>query len=292
MEKWFAALVVLYLTSSSFAYAECLPGESYTLEQIASQNRAILVGELHGTDEMPREFLRIVEQLSANADNIVIALEFRQPKLDAMFAARTAQEFRTKFDEFSTGDGRTSEAMKAMLEGLWLLQQQQTTIKVFGVDFWLSDHPDDDLSIPEWIPDEVEAEKSIRDIRMGENTVAACHNNNCDLLFYYAGNFHTKIDIDIGGALNATTGEITRFPVAPSGAIIARELATASIFLSHRGGDIAANVDGRFGKANRKSNTPDYVQKDHVPYCMKEPKKLHEYILSVGKLSSSVDQTE
>ena len=137
------------------------------------------------------------------------------------------------------------------------------------------------------------SEMCIRDsIRMGQNAVAACQNNNCDLLFYYAGNFHTKMDIDIGGALNPSTGEITRFPVAPSGAIIARELETTSVFLSHRGGYIVANVDGRFGTAIRETNTPDYVQKDHVPYCIKQPKRLHEYILSVGELSSSVDQTE
>lgn len=279
---------------TTVAYSECEPEMEFSLEKIGKQNQAVLVGELHGTKQMPAEFLRIAEELSVGKTRVVVALEYNtlwQDRLDEMLASESVEMFLQKYDELSTGDGRTSEAMKSLVEGLWRLQKDEGNLKIAAVDYWRKDHPDDDLSIPSWLPDEVKAENSIRDIRMGENAVSACHNQNCDLLLYFAGNFHTRNDVSTGGMLNTETGEIKRFAVAPSGLIISNELKSVSIYLSHRGGEITANVDGDFGARSFNANTPDYVMKDHVPYCSAQSQASHEYIMSVGKISSSVDAT-
>lgn len=293
----FVIFILGWLLSAcnGIAADECNSGQPYSLSQIATQNRAILVGELHGTEEMPAEFLRIVEELTGQRSNIVVAVEYPalwQDQLDNILASENAVALKERFDRLSTGDGRTSEAMESLMEGLWVLRKQNKNLFVVGVDYWKKDYPDDDLSIPDWIPDEVEAENSIRDIRMGQNVVAACEHRDCDLLLYYAGNFHTKTVMSMGGSLNPETGEILRFPVMPSGAVIAHSFPTASIFLSHRGGDITANVDGEFGRRVRKPNAPDYVIDDHIPYCAATSDLAYDYNISVGTISSSVDQSD
>lgn len=72
---------MLPLSCAQVAYSECVRGDKQILEDIAAHNNAILVGELHGTKEMPQEFLRIVEQLSKGAENVVVALKHRAANL-------------------------------------------------------------------------------------------------------------------------------------------------------------------------------------------------------------------
>lgn len=295
MLKSILTTAFLPLCFASIAHGDCEPGGQYTIDEIGAQNKAILVGELHGTKEMPNEFLRIVEHLSVGRGKVVVALEYNvlwQNRLDEMFRSTTLETFRQRYDELSTGDGRTSEAMKGLAEGLWGLQSGEGNLIIAAVDYWRKDHPEDTLSIPDWLPDEVKAENSIRDIRMGENAVEACRVHNCDLLLYFAGNFHTRNNISTGGMLNTETGEIERFAVAPSGAIIGNEMRTASIYLSHRGGEITANVNGDFGARSFNANTPDYVLRDHIPYCSRQSQTSHDYIMSVGTITSSVDASD
>lgn len=295
MLKSILTIALLPLCSASIAHSECEPGMRVSLEEIGDQNQAVLVGELHGTKEMPAEFLRVVERLSMRKSKVVVALEYNvlwQNRLDEMFSSGSVETFRQKYDELSTGDGRTSEAMKGLAEGLWRLQKDEGNLIIAAVDYWRKDHPDDSLSIPDWLPDEVKAENSIRDIRMGENAVLACRSHDCDLLLYFAGNFHTRNDISTGGMLNTETGKIKRFAVATSGAIIGNEMKMASIYLSHRGGEITANVNGEFGARAFNANTPDYVLRDHTPYCSKQTRTSHDYIMSVGTISSSIDASD
>lgn len=289
---WLSAL--LY-SVPAHAHHDCVPASATKINDLAENHRAILVGELHGTNEMPAAFLRVVEEATFSGRSIVIAIEHKatlQDQIDQIFASSTSHDVEQKFEEFSTKDGRSSEAMKSLMVGIWSLLEEGRNIKVAGVDYWWGDDPDDDQSIPLWIAEEVNAKASLRDVRMGQNAIAACEAHECELLLFFAGNFHTNTDVSLGGMWNAETETFERMPVAPAGHIISHEYPTTSIFLTHRGGAFSANIGSGLQSNSTESNTGKFVENDFIPYCTYGPSRSHQYVMSVGTISSSIDQSE
>ena len=287
--------LALCFACPTYAHHECAPARATSINTLAETHRAILVGELHGTNEMPAAFLDVVDRASSSGRSIVVAIEHkavRQNQIDEIFASRTAEEVGLRFDAFSTKDGRSSEAMKSLMIGIWSLIRDGRSIKVAGVDYWWGDDPNDDERIPNWIPREVNAKASLRDVRMGQNAIAACEAQACELLLFFAGNFHTHTEVSMGGMWNAETETFQRMPVAPAGHVIAHKYATASIFLTHRGGEFSANIGSGLQSNVTESNTTEFVERDLVPYCAMGPNRSHQYVMSVGTISSTTDHSE
>lgn len=295
MFRYCLLLSALVCSFPAHAHHDCAPASATTINELAENHRAILVGELHGTKEMPAAFLSVVDDATYSGRSVVIAIEHKatmQDQIDQIFASTTSQEVEQKFEEFSTKDGRSSEAMKSLMVGIWSLIVAGRNIKVAGVDYWWGDDPEDDQRIPPWIAEEVDAKVSLRDVRMGQNAIAACAAHECELLLFFAGSFHTNTEISLGGMWNAETETFERMLVAPAGHVISHEYSTASIFLTHRGGAFSANIGNGLQSNSTGSNTGKFVENDLIPYCTYGPSRSHQYVMSVGTISSSIDQSD
>lgn len=295
MKLLFYAALFFGIHASAYAHHECTPEEPASIFELADDHRAILIGELHGTKEMPAAFLHIVDELTEVERSVVIAIEHKatlQGQFDQLFASETSALARQRFEEISTNDGRSSEAMTALMVGLWSLIKSGRKIEVVAVDYWWGDDPNEERALPDWVAPEVDRKASIRDVRMGQNSLAACEVRDCDLLLYFAGNFHTNTKISMGGSWNVDTQTFERKPVAPAGHIISHQYPTAAIYLTHRGGEFYANTGNGMQPNAIRGSSPKYVAEDMVPYCSYGPIRSHQYVMSVGEISSSVDLSE
>ena len=268
-------------------WAACEGTSPTTVQKIISGRRALLVGEHHGTTEMPAVLAKIVKTLSRDRSPVVLALEYPED-WQADLTAYLANEPGSPLP-FETRDGRTSVAMSQMLRSVKELTDEGADIQIAAVDTW----PERGTTPhrPEWLPTDIDLERSQRDIGMGLNAVRACERADCQLLIYYAGNIHTRREPGTGRIRNNSTGEITSYQSAYSGYVIDHYIPAVSLYLSHRGGEAKAISTNGFGMHRWKANTPDYVVQDHLPYCAGYS-SYNDYIMSVGTISSSSSQAE
>lgn len=295
MRSILAFVILLIVELPASASPTCSSASEVSLKTLIDDSEAILVGERHGTQEMPVAFLDIVSEAILEDRTIVVALEFdaeMQYYFDVAMSSKLQKGFEILSSVLKTEDGRTSRAMRDMLLGLWRLKQSGADITVVPVDYWPSDYPEDDRPLPEWVPDSIERENTLRDVRMGQNAVEACRAVQCDLLLFYAGNVHTRTKISEGGAFFLDTGKFETFEIVPAGRVILEEMKTAAIYLTHRGG--ASQSTTKFGHGVRPTapNTPDFVIEDGVIYCNPDLKALHGYLLSVGTINPSPNAYE
>jgi len=279
-------------TQQNIDIAQCEEGSITAIENLINQHNAILVGETHGTAEMPATFTNIVTKATQSKTNIIIALEFSekwQVPLNQFINANDESTANKHFAAIFTSDGRTSASMREMLNHLRQLSISGAPVKIVAVDYWPENEEDAlNQSLPDWLPDEVDKDKRfvVRDIVMGMNAVEACRQEDCDLLLYYAGNAHTKRSVSKSSTFNTATGEITEQTTAPAGFIIQHYLNATSILLGHRGGEIQAITEKGFGSHSQKPTMPAQFSNDFVPYCLGGDRG-HDWIISVGELSSS-----
>lgn len=298
-------LRLAFLIGSLFALIETANAESVwdacpipteiDLLELADSVDAITVGERHGTTEMPAAFADIVEQVAVEGRRVTVALEYprgKQAFLDSVMDAEIEEVAADLLAEYRIGDGRTSEAMQDMVLSLRRLKQSGAMIDVAAVDFWSFYHPDDNGSVPDWIPSYIKPENTLRDVRMGQGAVAACERYECDLLLYFAGGLHTGLKVIESGMLDMRTGAVDEFDVVSAGRVISESIDTAAISLVHRGGTSRAIVDTGPGVQTLAPNAPDYVVRDFFPYCLSKSKTNHTHIMSVGTVTGSLDTYE
>ncbi len=264
-----------------------------TFTELARTHQAILVGEWHGNNEMPRAFSSFVKDALSTDKRVVVALEYDhtwQADLDTYMKSAPIKG-EIPFAARATTDGRTSAAMRYMLQDLKGLSALHPNLYVRAVDWDWKMQSKETPNIPNWIPKSVDTELSRRDIQMGKQAVAACRAVSCELLLYYAGNVHVKISPAESKTFNTETGTITSFMNFPAGAYIAHELPTTAIYLTHRGGLLNAitQTQNAAQMQRRKSIAPDYVVNDCVIYQNADKNSAFPYIMSVGKITSSSD---
>lgn len=271
----------------------CVADVFTSISDLAQHYDAVLIGELHGTKQMPDVLKNIVQELSANMNGdegpLAVALEYSvkwQDRLDAFFEVHDESEARNILNQMATSDGRTSTAMREMLIELWSLKNRGRKIEIFAVDYWPNEREREEFEYPSWIPESVDLDKASRDIAMGLNAVNSCKETGCSKLVYYAGNAHSRTRISGSASFNRETGVITEFKTAPSGFIIAHEMNAASIYLSHDGGENSAIRNDGFSTAYTDATTPVYAGKPQVFYCHPDDKN-HDYVFNVGILNPS-----
>jgi len=108
-------------------------------EQVLAAGRTVLVGEGHGTNEMPDAFLRLVCSALRRGQPVAVGLEMHDlgGALGTYMASTGDPEARQAFlaDGFWTGsrDGRTSSAYFGMIEALRTMREQGLPLSVFGL---------------------------------------------------------------------------------------------------------------------------------------------------------------
>ena len=281
-------------TAAAESAFECLIGDETSFQTLLKNHRAVLVGELHGTAEMPSAFGEMVEQAAADGRRVAVALEFDrrwQTDIDAVMRAQDQTAAEAAFAARATMDGRTSAAMRKLLLRLREIKQQGADLHVFAIDFWQRDEEPKPYAAPDWLPEEVDVAKGLRDIRQGEKAVADCLSIDCDILMFFAGNFHTRTKISESFTFNAETGEERPFTAAPAGSIIAHDMPTISVDLVHSGGTFKANTGDGLKINEWGPNVPDYATHERAFVCA-SPSYHHELVYNVGKITASSDPTQ
>jgi hypothetical protein len=134
------AFLLANLAPASSPEAQCLPVAGQELLWATTSARYVIFGELHGTAELPALFGDVV--CEASRDNrVVVGLEYdrrHQPALDAYLTSdggRSARETLLSDMQWPANDladGRTSQAMLALIERLRLLKSAGADLSVIA----------------------------------------------------------------------------------------------------------------------------------------------------------------
>lgn len=84
-----------------------------TFREFLAQKKVIIIGEMHGTKEVPAFVLQVIRLMKENEKNLTVGFEIdrdMQPDMDAFMETGNLGKF-IQHDYFKTQDGRTSEAM-------------------------------------------------------------------------------------------------------------------------------------------------------------------------------------
>ena len=170
-------------TLSAAAWADTNADMAAIAEQVADR-RLVLVGEMHGTREVPRALADLAQQLADAERPLIVGLEIwrkEQARIDRYLDSAGTLEDRSELltGEFWTRsyqDGRSSEAMVELLDRLRALALK-APLKVLAFDA-------DPVA---------DSGGAARDQAMAERIAAALDAEPEAHALVLAGNFHTRI---------------------------------------------------------------------------------------------------
>jgi len=178
--------ILLYVTfvsllfSEPIAHAACapVPGAAYLWSKTSL--RWVWVGETHGTVETPRAFGDLVCDALIHGKHVTVALErftSEQPTLDAVVGSGSIQDpeatLLSGVGWSQMFDGRSSQAMLALLIRLRELKKQYPELRVAAIDG----------------PSYTE-EPGSRDEAIGQSVLALAGPQTDDLVLVLTGNVH------------------------------------------------------------------------------------------------------
>lgn len=161
----------------------------------ASKDRSLLlVGEMHGTQEVPALVGQLAAQLVHKGEKVVVGLEYPQGEdahLQAYLrsqgsAADRARLLATPFWTRSFQDGRSSEAGLDLIESLRVQRQQGGKLRVVAFDMSPAQ----------------ESRQVERDEAMADNLRAAVKANRGSRMIVLTGNYHARQSV--GAPWNAS----------------------------------------------------------------------------------------
>lgn len=117
------SIVLLLMVVSTYGYCQVFQLDkldSANFMDLISQKKVIVVGEMHGTTEVPLFVLQLVKQLHKHNPAVVVGLEINsnyQKNVDEFLKDGDIRKL-SKVNYFAVEDGRTSVAMGELLKGL------------------------------------------------------------------------------------------------------------------------------------------------------------------------------
>ncbi|WP_342117336.1 hypothetical protein [Pseudoduganella sp. OTU4001] len=202
------------------AHAAPLPCQPQTLLDPATiRERVILVGELHGTNEMPAFVSGLACSLLSQGRKVVLALEISsdaQPELDDYLVSDGGETVRHPLLASAFGkmkDGRGSEAMMAVIEQARVLRKAGAPLILAAMDMRRSQ-----FAVPpgeKWNP-------ATRDRIMAENVAALARSNPDAVVLSLTGNLHAT--------------KQTKLSYPPMGYLLSQQMPAFSLGLAHSGG--------------------------------------------------------
>ncbi len=123
----------------------CEPTTKINAEKI--NERIIVVGELHGTNEMPAFVSSLACAFLRTGKPLLLGLEVptdRQPAINEYMESQGSPADRKKLVDSAVGkldDGRSSHAMLALIESMRKLRQAGAQVAVMGFDISVGDLP-------------------------------------------------------------------------------------------------------------------------------------------------------
>ncbi len=168
-------------------------------ESIVVPGATILIGEVHGTWEIPVLVATLVRQAAIEDIEIILCLEFsssEQASLDRFLSSDGGAEAKNtllKQQHWTNQDGRASVGMFAMLELVRRLRSEGKRIQIVTMDSnWILPEEDFASLSPEKLR-QLEELASKRDGEMAKAVIQARGKSTDAIIIAYAGNVHTRI---------------------------------------------------------------------------------------------------
>ncbi|UXI66287.1 hypothetical protein [Tahibacter amnicola] len=155
----------------------------HRLAELAARHPLLVIGEIHGTTEAPAVVQQLAARLSARQP-LLVALEWpetEQERVDHFLASAgdadaVQQLTRSWFWQESTRDGRTSQAMLALLDDLRRRAQQGAKVRVVCFDWNWQAQPEGD-----------------RDAALAERLRKAFADRGKATMLVLTGNYHARM---------------------------------------------------------------------------------------------------
>ncbi|WP_395945234.1 hypothetical protein [Brevundimonas sp.] len=200
------------------AIAACSPPEG-TAALLDRSERIIVVGELHGTAEVPTAFAQIVCAASERGP-VVVALEMgeaMQPVLDDLIVAQDEIQARARLNDSPmtnpriNDDGRSSEAIFAMLDTVRQLKASGRDVSFHAFQ-------------PTTRPVTPRLEQSWSELAMAQNIAQAVSDSPGSRILVLVGGFHARktiysrwAEIGLPAIAHLPTAETLTLKVAQQG---------------------------------------------------------------------------
>lgn len=258
-----------------------------------ARTRYVVLGEHHGTSEMPAMAAELVCEAARDGAQVLVALEFpryEEASLQAFVAGALDGAAMLEHSRFwqRNNDGRASAAMFSMLERLRALRQAGLNINVISTLRAAALNHEQERALLERFPlaPEIDRRGSLSDLHMAASIIDGAHRLGARRVIFLVGNAHAKIAPSRSGSLNPTTGDVREFIRMHAAAALPRE-STLSLFFTHAGGAGYARTRERAGvdalrPSERELSHPGVVI---APYLPEAPE--YDGRIFIGPVSAS-----
>lgn len=225
--------------------------------------RYLVLGEIHGTAEMPAVAAEIVCDAAQGGERVLLALELPQteePALQAFIAGELegAAMLRSRAFWQRNRDGRNSEGMFAMLQRVRDLRGAGLNVEVAAVApaQRLSDEQERLVIERFALPPEVDRQGSLSDLRMAAAVIDGAQRAGARRVVFLVGNAHAETTPSPSSAWNSVTGEVRHFVRMHTAAALPRE-STLSLVFTDAGGEAFAMRRSGAGVMSLTASEPD-----------------------------------
>jgi hypothetical protein len=226
----------------------CAPPERAEAIWRNPQIKYVVLGEHHGTAQMPAATAEIACAAAADGSRVLLALEV-PAREEAALQRYVAGEIDAATMIRGSGfwergrDGRNSIAMLAMLERVRILRTAGLNIEVIAVapSSQLSD--EQSAEIIGRFPSQEGADmmRSLSDLRMAAAVIDGTARNRAERTIFLVGNAHAVIHASPSSSLNIATREVVHFVRMHAAAALPREQ-TLSLVFTDAGGTAFAQA--------------------------------------------------
>jgi hypothetical protein len=261
----------------------------------------LVLGEYHGTQEMPAAAAEIACAAARPNERVVLALEISSSENASLQAlingeAEAAEIIGQSQFWQRARDGRSSAAMMQLLLRVRELRQQGLHIDVVAVDapYNASDDLRADIVSRFDVPDGVDPNRSFRDYHMAASMIDEASKPNTSMVLLLVGNYHAFKEPFERAYLNPTTGVVTNHLSVPTAAALPPN-DTITVLFTHSGGTaytMSRNADtGTRGITPTETCATRRQQVYSASLCGagEPPYDMHVY---VGEIHSSPPATE
>lgn len=213
----------------------------------------IVLGEYHGTNEMPSATAELVCDAARDGEHILVALEFprsEEAALQAFLAGELDGVAMLQNSRFwqSGHDGRASAAMLSMLQRLRALRAAGLNIEIIAVARVRGSSEEQMQALLERFPlaPEIDRRGSLSDLHMAAAIIDGQQRTSAHRVIFLVGNAHAVIAPSASASWNPETREVRRFIRMHAAAALPRER-TLSLRFTHAGGSGYAQTQARAG---------------------------------------------
>lgn len=287
-----ASLASLSGCATAPTQSRCTPPANASALSANPQTQFIVLGEYHGTNEIPAATAELV-CASAQSGRVLLALETssdEQPNLREFVRGRTNEQQLTGSSFWTeTRDGRSSNAMLAMLRRIRDLRSSGLDIEIAAVDLprSLPSEERERILRDAALPPDLDPDPSFRDLYMARRLRDESEATQSSIAYFLVGNLHAIREVYDREFLHAPTGQVVRMrSVSAAAALPAKR--TLTVLFTHAGGTAYAFSNTGAGVIRVAPTDGETPQLGVVPGPIPWGEHQYDMAVFVGPLTASL----